>query len=196
MKKGLMLLGCLFLLLLSSCKTQETVMDTESTLYIKQDGKIESLVVEEFPEDQYSAEELQSRSQEIIDLYNQDHGNGAVHLNSCEVRDGYAYVDLLYRSADDYAKFNRVELFYGTVGEGLEKGYGKKTTLKNAYGTNMLSGDAIADLSSYHMLVVSEPLQIRTEEAVLYYSANLEHIDDRTVRVSSESNGEAILIVK
>ena len=46
------------------------------------------------------------------------------------------------------------------------------------------------------MLVVSEPVQIRTYESILYISANLEPIDDRTAKVSSETGTNAILILK
>ena len=60
----------------------------------------------------------------------------------------------------------------------------------------MVSGEAIADLANYHMVVVNEQVQIRTYESILYYSANLEHIDDKTVHVTSEDGKDAIMILK
>lgn len=196
MKKGIVLWSVMLLLCLCACAKQETVTDTESTLYINQDGSIESLVVEEFPEEKYAAEELMPTVKEIVDVYNQDHTGGSVKLLSCEVVDGQAFVKLHYKTGADYAAFNRTEFFYGTVSDALAAGYGKKATLKNAYGSNTLSGDAIADLSSYRMVVVTEGVQIRTYESILYYSANLDLIDDKTSHVSTETGGEAILVIK
>ena len=196
MKKGIVLWSMLLLLCLCACTKQETVQDTESTLYINQDGSIESLVVEDFPEEQYAAEELEPTLKEIVDVYNQDHTGGSVRLLSCEVQSGQAFVRLHYKTGTDYSVFNRTALFYGSVSDALSSGYGKKATLKNAYGSNTLSGDAIADLSSYRMLVVNEPIRIRTYSSILYYSANLELIDDKTAHVSTETGGEAILIIK
>ena len=196
MKKGIVLWSVLLLMFFCACTKQEAAQDTESTLYINQDGSLDSLVVEDFPEEKYAAEELFPTIREIVDVYNQDHGSGCVKLLSCEVKDGQAFVKLHYKTGADYAAFNRTTFFYGSVADGLAAGYGKKATLKNAYGSNMISGDAIADLSSYRMIVTGEPVQIRTYESILYYSANLDLSDDKTGHVSSESGGEAVLIIK
>ncbi len=196
MNKRIVLWSMMLMLCLCGCTKQEAATDTESTLYINSDGTIDSLIVEDFPEDEYSAEELLETTKDLIAMYDKEHGFGKIKLESCEVSEGTAYVKLSYKSAQDYAAFNRTELFYGTVREGLDAGYAKKTTLKNAYGSNMLSGDAIADLASYHMIVVTEQVQIKTGQSVLYYSANLEPVDDKTMKVSTESNGEAVIITK
>ncbi len=186
----------LLLLCLAGCNKQQENTDTVSTLTINRDGTIDSLIVEVFPEEEYEPEELTEVTRQLVAVYDREHGSGRIRMDSCEVIDGVAIVRLHYKSAQDYASFNRTRLFYGTVKEGLDAGYAKKTTLKNAYGSNMLSGDAIADLGNYHMIVVTENIQIRTEESVLYYSANLDPVDDRTMQVSSESAGDAVMITK
>ena len=181
---------------LCGCGMASDPADTESTLYIRENGSIDSLTVEVFPEDQYSAEELEKTVKEMADVYNNDHGSGAVKAGECRVEDGMAYVYLSYRSAEDYAAFNRAEFFYGKVSDALSKGYAKKSILKNTFGSNTVSGDAIADMGNYHMVVFNEPVQVRTYESILYISANVEPVDDRTVRMSSEAIGNAILILK
>ncbi|MBO4902680.1 MAG: hypothetical protein J5518_07795 [Lachnospiraceae bacterium] len=195
MKNKLLPVILLALLFLSGCGAAADLEDTESTIYIREDGSIESLIVEPFPEDVYDASELPDMIREMTETYNDEH-TGTVKLISSRVTDGQAFVKLTYESAEDYAAFNRTDFFYGTVAEGIEKGYTKKTTLKNAYGSNIVSGAAIADMSSYHMVVVREPVQVRTYEAILYLSPNLELIDEKTARVSSETDSDAILILK
>ena len=184
------------LLILSGCEAASDPADTESTIYLRENGSIDCLTVEAFPEDRYQAEELEGVVREMAEVYNKEHEAGAIKVGACSVQDGMAYVNLSYRTAEDYAAFNRTDFFYGTVKDALENGYGRKTTLKNTHGSNTVSGDAIADMGSYHMLVVSEPVQIRTYESILYISANLEPIDDRTAKVSSETGTNAILILK
>ncbi len=197
MKKTMVPVIAALLLALAGCSAApDEPADTESTIYIRENGSIDSLTVESFPEDLYPAEELETIVKEMADVYNREHGSGAVRVTSCKVEDGQAYVYLSYRNAEDYALFNRTEFFYGTVSEGLSAGYGKKSTLKNIYGSNTVSGGAIADMGNYHMVVVSEPLQVRTYESILYVSADFEPVDDRTVRKSSETDGNAILILK
>ncbi len=188
----------ILLLCLTGCvgRKEEVIEDTETTLYIQKDGTIESLIVEDFPEDIYSSEELSASIGEMVDFYNHEHESGAVRLVFCRVENGQAFVRLAYKSGQDYAQFNRTDFFYGTVSDALAQGYGKKATLKNAYGDNMVSGETIADLASYHMVVVNEQVQIRTYESILYYSANLEHIDDKTVHVNTEDGKDAIMILK
>lgn len=195
MKNRIILFGLSLLLLMQGCGTTKSAEDTESTVYILQDGRIESLTVEEFPEDVYDAKELSESVRTMAENYSRDH-EGYVKVERCEVKDGQAYVYLSFQSAQDYAQFNRTDFFYGTVSDALQAGYARKATLKNAFGSNTVSGDAIADMGNYHMVVINEPVQIRTYESILYISANLEPVDEQTVRVSTETNGNAILIMK
>ena len=195
MKITIFVWGMVLALLFCGCGSKP-LEETESTVYIEQDGSITGLVVEPFSEGDYSGEELRDGIGEMIKIYNRDHESGAVKLISLELREGMAYARLHYQSAEDYAAFNGTDFYFGSVSDALSAGYAKKTTLKNAFGSNTVSGDAIADLGSYHMIAVSEHVVIRTYESVLYISANLETVDDKTVRVSDESVGTAYIIIK
>lgn len=187
----------LFIILgLSGCARYRVPDDPETTIYINRDGSLTNVVVEPFSPDEYAPEDLEQMVKDMAAVYNGEHGSGSVRCLSVTAADEMVKVVLKYKSAADYAAFNHTDCFFGSVSDALSAGYAKNATLKNTHGTNTVTGEGIADMANYRMAVITEPVVVKTYESILYISANLEPIDDTTARVSSETTGDAVLIIK
>ncbi len=196
MKTRVIAFALFIILCLSGCGANEAPEDTETTLYMNRDGSVTNVVVEPFSEDEYALEELEQMVRDMASVYNGENGSGRVRCQSVTAADEMVRVVMKYQSAEDYAAFNHTDCFFGSVEDALAEGYAKNATLKNTHGSNMVTGEGIADMARYRMAVVTEPVVVKTYESILYISANLEQIDDTTVRVSSETTGDAVLIIK
>lgn len=195
MKNKILVLLVAFSLLLCGCGFSNE-KSTESTIIINKDGTIKSIVVEEFPQDKYDENELRQMIRDNVWAYNNSHDTGDVKLVSCEVVNNVATLTMLYNSSSDYAEFNDKDFYFGTVSAARDAGYAKSATLKNAHGVNTVSGSAIDDLATYHMVVFDEDVLVKTYASVLYYSQNLNLVDDVTVTREDDASGLSYIIVK
>lgn len=195
MKKFLLLFAILSLMIFSGCNLKPESAN-ESTIIINRDGTIKSVIVESFPQDVYDEGELRQMIHDSISVYNNLHDSGDVKLISLTVDSDVARVEMLYNSGKDYAEFNNKDFYFGTVSAALDAGYAKSATLKNAHGDNTVSGSMINDLGTYHMIVSDENVNLSAYASVLYYSGNLEVMDDNTVKRLEDSSGLSYVIVK
>ncbi len=110
-RKGWMLL-LLALLLLTGCAKPKTELTLEekdqNTLLIKEDGTVESLLVEDFAG--YSETELNAYLQEQIDTYNGSAGAGMVQLKELTVEDGKAILILSFQNGTAVEDFYELPL--------------------------------------------------------------------------------------
>lgn len=195
MRNWLIVLLAVSLLMTSGCGFSRETLN-ESTIIINRDGTIDSVIAEDFPSDKYDVNELRQMIHDNIWAYNNTHDSGDIKLLSCNVTDDFATVEIKYNSASDYADFNDRDFFFGTVSSALDAGYARKATLKNAHGDNTVSGTMINDLSTYHMVVFDESVNVMTYASVLYYSSNLDVLEDNTVRRNDDAKGLSYIIIK
>ena len=129
-------------------------------------------------------------------------GGKGISKKSLSVGNGTARLVMTYDSAEDYAKFNRVPAYFGTVSGAQEEGY----SLDGLIGTpsrldsgSLLPPDGLSDLSSHGCIVITEEADIVTEKEIpiLYASSNLTPKDDHTASlegtVSRENPGVIVL---
>ena len=194
MKRLLIILTTLSLMFFTGCGLKSETTN-ESTIFINRDGTIKSVVVESFPQNKYDEGELRQMIHDNISAYNSIHDSGDVKLISLVVDSDVAKVEMFYNSGNDYAEFNNKDFYFGTVSAAIDAGYAKSATLKNAHGENTVSGSMINDLGTYHMIVSDEYVNLSAYASVLYYSGNLEVIDDNTVK-RCDASGLGYVIVK
>lgn len=195
MRAKVIIIMAMILTMLSGCNmTQEHV--NESTIFVNRDGTIKSIVVEDFPQNTYDENDLKQMIHDDIWAYNNLHDVTDVRLISCEVESDTATVEIQYNSSSDYAEFNNRDFYFGTVSAALDAGYAKNVTLKNAHGVNTVSGSVINDMATYHMIVFDEDVKIQTYASVLYYSENLNILDDNIVARAKDARGLSYIIVK
>lgn len=185
----------LLLVPLSGCGIISRSYD-ESFIRILDDGRVESVIVSDFPEDEYNIDAFKDMVYSEMASYNSSHERGSVKLKNASVKEGKISVVMQYKSAEDYADFNGSDLFYGTVYEAISKGLPDNVVLKNTLGNNTVTNDNLSDLGFYHMLIIDEATKVIMPSSVLYASANVELLGADTAQMSDESSGTAYLIIK
>ena len=100
----------------------------ESTVYITKDGNVIGADIEDFNEEYYDEEELKAYITESIESYVESNGDGSLELQKFQTEsseeDGVtAQLYLNYATYIDYALFNDVTMFAGTVEQAQQEGY-------------------------------------------------------------------------
>lgn len=78
-----------------------------SVIAVSKDGTVTDTIREPFDQDYYSQQELQDEVLKAVASYNSGMGNEAITVSKVQVDDGVTDVEMKYRSAEDYAAFNR-----------------------------------------------------------------------------------------
>lgn len=84
--------------------------DDDSYIRIHNDGSITEYIEEDFDEDVYSEKDLLTMLEDEMKSYNGSHQENRISLISCKVSDDEIRIKLSYKSAEDYASFNGVNL--------------------------------------------------------------------------------------
>ncbi|MFT3983735.1 MAG: hypothetical protein QM697_07495 [Lachnospiraceae bacterium] len=197
MKKWIVLIaGILSGILLYGCGTSSTDIN-ETTVIINKNGEITDAIVESFDAEYYDASELQSMIDEELAEYGKLSGSkNHAQLAEFTVSKGAAKVLIEFATPADYASFNGVSFFYGTISEAYEDGYDLDVTLKSNTGQDTIGKAELMEMGKNHIVIVSEPIRIQTYGKILFSTANVDMIDEKSARISSESEGLAYIILK
>ncbi len=185
----------LFSALISGCSKKTEY--NETTISISKKGVITNEINESFNKNYYSQDELKSMIEKEIAAYDILTGEkDRVKLEGIRVENGRAKVTMIYNSFSDYADFNKVDFFYGTVNDALSEGFTLDVTMKSTVDGSNVNKDDIVKLGSSHIIIISEPVLVESLSDILYVTANVEVLDKRHGRMSSDSSGRAYMILK
>lgn len=106
--------------LLSAC-AKKTDVDT-GTVIIERRGRIVSVDLEKLDKEYYDADELEAYISQHLDDYIQKNGK-TVKLSSFAVEEGVARLEMTYDTYKDYAEFNGIEFYVGSVIAARAAGY-------------------------------------------------------------------------
>ncbi len=180
----------LFVFGLTGCSSSYSKVD-ESTIFVQKKGEIIATDVEAFDEDVYDKEKLEEYVKDRIKEYTADNGKNTVKFKKLIVKDGVAKLILEYKSAEDYMKFNGIEIFTGTVEEALEKGYSFDTQfaqIDDGEATPCEASDVI-DESDMKIIIIKANMNINVKGKVKFVSAaNTSYIDKNTIAIQSGTN--------
>lgn len=179
----------------SGCEEKEPDY-SETTIEISKNGEIHNTLVGSFDKDYYNKDELKQLIEQEIAKYQSITGeSGTVKLKEYSVEAGKVKAVVYYSSYEDYKKINNVELFHGTLAEAIEEGINTNVTLvSKATNERVLLKDAVGP--NEKIVVFSEPVKIKVYGKIVYASANVEMIDEKQARMSSDSVGEAYIVIK
>lgn len=156
--------------------------DTGSNVVtVKKDGVIISTLEEAFAGEYFDEETLkQFVLQEAAD-YNAEEGDDKVVVKKLEIKKGRASLTMEYKTAEDYAGFNRYPFFYGTVAEAYEAGYDLDVTFTEAgyepeenaaEETPSIQKDELLTMGSRKIIIAQVPkdenLTVKTSGKILY----------------------------
>ena len=191
----------LLAVLTTGCGKKNTAGKTEEELFsFEKNGSVTVTSVESFDQDYYSSAELSDMADSEISAYNASNGNDAVRKKKLAVKEGHAELICVYRTAEDYCRFNEERLYYGTVGGAsmssvdLTPLLGQKELPR---GKNALTSEDLDRMENDPMIVMFGPARVRTERRIRYCTGNVQPVDDRNAVISdtaSESNPALIIL--
>lgn len=167
---------------------------TETTLQVSKGGAVVETIVEMFDKDYYNVDELKG---EISDAIMQYPGAAdSIKFDDIHTEDNNVYVTLEFASLKDYEQFQKKEAFYGSINDAYDAGYSMDVTLKGIKEGDKISKAELMQMSDEKIIIVSEPVCLRTPYKIAYVSANVEVIDSKCARISNESTGLAYVVLK
>ena len=95
----------------------------ETTVEVKEDGKIVETVIEELDQVYYHTDELAEMIDQEIGAYNSSAGEGSITENSLSAEGGTVRLALTYASWKDYSAFNKISFYSGSVLGAQMEGY-------------------------------------------------------------------------
>lgn len=147
--------------------------DTD-TVYVQKKGTVISASVESFDKDYYDQEELQSYVNEEIESYTKENGSDTVELDEFKVEDEEAKLFLKFDTCDDYADFNGVALYQGSVVQAEAEGYDFDVDFssvnKGEKGDGGVKKDTVTENSDYKVVVVKQNINVEVDGEILYVS--------------------------
>ena len=182
---GAAALACLLILagaLFAGCGMG--VRSASTSLTIDETGKLLEEIVESQGNDDFTAEELKSYIDQQIGLYNQSR-EGAVKLNTCSVQNGEVKISMEYASCEDYAAFNQVTCFAGTLQEAEDAGYEVDRTWLEPNGARGDMQIIRERFKEWKVFIVSEQIDVKAPDKILYASDNVEITGRLTASVQS-----------
>ncbi len=152
--------------------------DTD-TVYVQKKGTIKGANVAAFDKEYYDQLELAGFIEDAVNTYVEKAGDGTVSSSEFGVEDGIAHVYLDYASAEDYADFNGVDFYAGTVLDAQAEGY----DIPDAF-TAVTDKDTTWDAEGNKIVIVGQQTQVRVDGTILFVSSNVNVSDKNTADVT------------
>lgn len=169
----------------------------ETTIIIEKKGGITHRIVESFDKDYYSEDELREDINKELEDYCRDKDEKSAKLNSLEIKEGIATAEIKFAGYEDYAAFNDVDFYYGTISDAISKEYPTDVTLKGRGEDDDTIGKyEFESMGDSMLVVVSEPVVIELPKKIAYTTANIDIIDDDVARMASDSVGLGYIVLK
>ncbi|MDE6963917.1 MAG: hypothetical protein K2P30_09870 [Lachnospiraceae bacterium] len=168
--------GALFLIAaagFTACGNVEK--DGEATFIgVNKDGSIRSEIVENFAEERYDKDELQTAILGELAVYNKKAGNN-ITVEKVEKDGDNIVVKMTYAKSADYAAFNKVDFFAGTAAEAGEAGYELNVVLSGVEDSKETVGKSdILAMENTGILITDVTDSIVLDGKALYTSDGVE----------------------
>lgn len=191
---ALLLAGILFF---KGCGGQKLEDATQSTVTVAKNGKISQLLIEALPSGQYSESDLKNTVTQWIDEYVKQHDKNAVVMDGLEVKEEVAKLRINYSSVEDYKAFNNVDFFTGTVEEAIAAEYEFPNIFINKGGEEVSFTKIRSSCQDEKVIIIQEPLNVLTPDAILYVSSNMEILDGQNAKLENDTmityeNGQTV----
>lgn len=171
------LLSALTVTLLTGCGADFSA--DKDTVYIQKKGTIKGANVADFDKEYYDETELSDFIKETVDTYVEQAGEGTVEIQEFAVSDGVAQVYLNYAGAEDYAQFNGVKFYEGTVLDAKAEGY----EIPDAF-TSVTDDETTWDAEGNKIVIIGQQTQVKVDGTILFVSANASVTGKNTADVS------------
>ncbi|MCI7130199.1 MAG: hypothetical protein MSA09_06535 [Lachnospiraceae bacterium] len=159
------LLSVLTVTLLAGCGADFSA--DKDTVYVQKKGTVKGANIADFDKDYYDEAELSDFITDTVDTYVAKAGDGTVVIEDYGVENGIAHLYLDYAGAEDYAQFNGVEFYAGTVLDAKANGY----DIPNAF-TAVTDKETTWDAEGNKIVIVGQQTQVQVDGTILFVSDN------------------------
>ena len=198
-KAAILILGTCAAAMLAGCDEKLDV--NKNTIALQRGGKVLEAAVEDFSQDYYDAEELESYIQKTVDDYTADHGKNSVSVTESRVEDKKAYLTLKYEDVETFSDFTGIECFSGSIVQAQTEGYAFDTDFyaveDGAVSKETVSADEVLKEDDLKVFIVKENSDIVVPGKVVYVSAQGTGVsakDTVTVEPKENDTDESILV--
>lgn len=151
-------------------------MEGTNEVSIAKNGKITNTIAQEFTEDYFDEDSLETFIKAEISDYNRKQGEDVVSLKSVKV-DKEAQVVLIFDSPSYFADFNMQTFFYGTIEEAMLEDYNLNIDYVEAKTGESVDVDTVLSKEKRHIVITRsdrDRLDIVVPKDILYTSKNVE----------------------
>lgn len=198
-KAAILILGACAAAMLAGCDEKLDV--NKNTIALQRGGKVLEAAVEDFSQEYYDAEELESYIQKTVDDYTADHGKNSVSVTESRVEDKKAYLTLKYEDVEIFSDFTGIECFSGSIVQAQTEGYAFDTDFyaveDGAVSKETVSADEVLKEDDLKVFIVKENSDIVVPGKVVYVSAQGTGVsakDTVTVEPKENDTDESILV--
>ena len=160
---------------------------TRTTLSIDENGRLTEDIVEDLNGEDYTAEELQSFVESSLAAYNPSEEE-KIKLLSCRVENGSVKISLQYESVEDYAAYNQIICFQGTLKQAEDAGYSLDRSWLEPNGSEGDPQIIREREKEWKVFIVSEPIHVKVPDKILYASENVRITGRLTATVETVMN--------
>lgn len=187
---------CTGVMLVNGCsmldQEKEWKPQKSSAISVGKDGTITEYVNDTLDESYYSTSELQSMIESQISDYNSKNGENSVSMKDFQINGKTVQLTMEYGKAEDYAQFNHVEFYYGSMINAQLAGYlfdvSYKEVKHGIAGRASVSGTEVLKNMASEVMVVTSPLEVHIPGNVLYTSENAQILSADDVYASGKAD--------
>lgn len=181
--------------LLTGCTMLDQIVGTESwkewtpektSLQVYGDGSVAETIFDHLDQAWYTGDELQDMIARSMNEYNAANGENALNVTEYSDEGGDVRVRLIYRTAEDYARYNNVTFFSGSMLDAEMEGYlftGPFNSV-DASGIKEEGVDTSEPLShkEYQVVITDGGHVVQVPGEVRYISSNAEVVNSHVIQ--------------
>ena len=176
-----LLLAAAALFALAGCGFEKEADVT--TLFVDKEGVLTQLLIEPLEDGSYTQSDLTAYINYEVDSYNKEHGEDSIIREESSISGRFVTIRLTYASAEDYARFNQVPCFQGTLAEAQAEGYSFNATFLNKDNASLKGVVVLEEDPEYKILIIQEPGQIKVDGTIMYVSEEVTILDQSTAEI-------------
>ncbi len=165
---------CLALATLAGCGAEPEPKDVNrDTVFVDKKGKISEFICSDFTADYYDKDELESFIKDRVTAYTDIYGVETVEIAKFAVEDGVAKLTLDYCDHTDYAEFNGVTFFSGSVVEAQADGYKFSdgfVAVENGVTGAAVPGSEISTNEKLKCVIIGQETDVNVSGKIVYVS--------------------------
>jgi len=162
---------------------------SDATVFrLNKDGSVTHIIVEK-NEDSIDQEELTAYINSQINAYGTGEEENPVELKSCRADINGITIEMQYASINDYAAFNNVPAFDGSLEEAVKNGFGFGSGFTSESGLAYSGYTLPVEYPGLQVLVLQEPMNVIIPQSALLVSDNIQKNSDGTYKITESEVG-------